>query len=334
MEDDPRIVTPSLICRRCCTTKKKFVPHVTAAVLSFIVFLHIMFSSEQKNIHLFFSYRVDDVTTTTTKQKRSNHDDDDDDVSTFQSSSSIPPAVIIKPPYQIVEFGEERSGSTFMQQLLYAVVRVKTPPDQNVSMLAKSLGSREENFVTKSHKEIPDLLHQIERRSDISVFVSTKDIQNMKYSTNVTSKALYIQESDNLKSCSICEVDSYKGLFNLSDADVKNVKDYLSAFEVLRLCCGMQMSRWERMRLHGCNVTKEEKARPGYPNCESLNKTEFELLMASEPGGIKYIGMHPMFNWNQVGDCKRFDKMIIEGKDFNGLKFKSCDRLRRSGFGF
>ena len=244
--------------------------------------------------------------------------------------------VVLQPPYRIASLGEPRTGSTFMHQLLYAIVRIKTPADKNVQVLRNKPGDG--NFVTKSHyikKTKHFLRNQIEKGS-VSIFISTKDREHVQFDRNISSKALYIQETVNLRACSLCEVDAYKDIFNLTDAEIQHVKDYMAIYEILRQCCGSQMSRWERMRLHGCNITEEDKTRPDYPQkCENLNKTEVELKMASNPGGIKWSGMDKIFNWMKVGDCKKFDKVVANGSDFNGKKFttsvKTCNALKRKG---
>ena len=125
--------------------------------------------------------------------------------------------------------------------------------------------------------------------------------------------------------CSTCEVDNYKDIFNMTDGEVKRVKDYMETYVIIRRCCGMQMSKWEMKRLHGCNITEEQKKRPDYPHCELINKQQIEKKLADNVGGIVHHAQDDPFNWKQVGDCKKFDDKIIAGKGFNGEKFKGCD---------
>ena len=249
---------------------------------------------------------------------------DDTQLQEAKGASSRP----LRPPFQIVLFGEPRSGSTFNHQLLYALARIKTPPDQEVQMLKNSAPLNGTGYVAKVHfpeRRLGEASNWRERvmNGNISLFISTQDSEDIKFNSSFTSHALHVQELANLRSCSLCEVDAYTEIFDLTDTELRRVKDYIGAFETIRQCCGLQMSKWEQMRLVGCNITEEEKLSPTYPHCEDRNKTEAELILASRPGGIDYVGLDPRFNWAEVGDCKKFDNMTINGAGFNGRKFST-----------
>lgn len=237
-------------------------------------------------------------------------------------ASSLP----LQPPFRIVLFGEARSGSTFNHQLLYALARIKTPPDQEVRMITNSAPLEGTSYVSKTHfpKKIGknEKLHERVMSGEISLFISAHDKEHTKFESRFTSHALHWQEVTNLRSCSLCEVDAYAEIFNLTDTELRHVKDYIGSFETIRQCCGLQMSKWEQMRLAGCNITEEEKLSPAYPHCEDRNKTKAELILASRPGGITYVGLHERFNWMKIGDCKKFDEMTIDGAGFNGKRFQ------------
>mmetsp|Transcript_45937 Transcript_45937/g.53745 ORF Transcript_45937/g.53745 Transcript_45937/m.53745 type:complete len:326 (-) Transcript_45937:91-1068(-) len=303
------------------------------------VLVAIRFATEE---HIIFglSYPLDVETMTTeldsiTDDKKSSTNLDPDIHK--KNPRKIKADVILRPPYRIVQFGEVRTGSTFMHQLLYAIVRLKTSPGERINMYHEGSIPRS-NFVLKCHSEksCPRLVSLVKKKK-VSVFISTSDRENIHFPSTIKSRALHIQETINIRACSLCEVDAYKGIFNLTDTEIQRVKDYMATYESIRQCCGLQMSRWERMRLHGCNITEEDRARPDYVQCENLNKTEVELKMASNPGGIKYNGMHPKSNWMKVGDCAEFDRKVVMGSGFSPKKkkfvtsVKECNALKGKG---
>ena len=68
--------------------------------------------------------------------------------------------------------------------------------------------------------------------------------------------SILTQNRDKLEECSACEIERYIPIFDLSDDDVTSLKQHMHDFEILRQCCGLQMSKYEMLRLHGCDVTQ------------------------------------------------------------------------------
>ena len=99
----------------------------------------------------------------------------------------------------------------------------------------------------------------------------------------------------------------------------------MSKYEILRRCCGYQMSKYERLRLHGCNVTQYQQQNQthhyDYPWCENYNLTKIELDFTFNSQNIKYHSgeIERKINWNQPGDCLYYRNEIqYNNKDFNG----------------
>jgi len=150
------------------------------------------------------------------------------------------------------------------------------------------------------------------------------------------------QSKQDLVNCSLCEIDRYRPMFDLSNEEIQMLKNYMSKFEILRQCCGTQQSKFNRYRLHGCNVTELlEESTPNihYPYCENRNLSEIELEYESIlPEGVTtYPGQKEArgtLSWNQPGDCERFESLIRDdGWDFNMMersKFTGdCDAFAR-----
>jgi hypothetical protein len=230
----------------------------------------------------------------------------------------------LKPPYRIIQYGEMRSGSTFQYVLLQAIISLKSQQDPSaMPLIVKFPGSNTlrkkihaDSFLLKVHNI--DILTP-EDLDNISVFSSVKHPDRKKY----FYPALYTQIHSNLLSCSLCEVDNYAPYFDLSEEDVRHIKYFLSKYEIIRRCCGLQMSKYEMMRLQNCDMTPY-RALPDYPNCEQYNKTEIELELVENPGGIMFKAFNnPEYDWDELGDCKYFDDLIVkEGLGFNGKRVR------------
>ena len=129
----------------------------------------------------------------------------------------------------------------------------------------------------------------------------------------------------NLYNCSLCEVDYYRPLFNLTNEDITILKEYMMYYQILRQCCGFQMSKYNLYRIHNCNVTKYKEL-PEYPNCESHNITFVETQFAYHQP-IPYMSLNPKLLWNVPGDCEKYDTEIVTQNLHNNnhkIKFKGC----------
>ena len=103
------------------------------------------------------------------------------------------------------------------------------------------------------------------------------------------------------------------------------LKSHMKSFGIIRRCCGLQMSKYEMQRLHGCNVTKY-MGRTSYPRCEQYSPEEMRAIeeaLASSPVPFRFAS--PEYNWEKPGDCARFkDEIVFKGKGFNGKPFVGC----------
>lgn len=247
----------------------------------------------------------------------------------------------LKAPYRIVQIGLPRSASTFQFELLHVIVGMRGHQSSSrlidsgitASVIDEKTGKElkgirkhlyvseinNSSFVARSHA-IPNFTADFYDSNGIVLFESVPQLSKKR-----VRNALYTQDLSSMYNCSLCEVEKYQQLFNLTSAEVEDVKEYMHYFERLRQCCGLQMSKFNRLRLHGCNVSQYHSL-PSYPNCEAENLTLVEhsfnahlLRNYSRTNGYQ-------FNWANPGDCARFDAVIISGKDFNGMPFEGCEK--------
>jgi hypothetical protein len=258
----------------------------------------------------------------------------------------------LKPPFYIIQYGPSRTASTFQSQLLSIIVGLKSKQsitmDQKLqhtfamSSIAGRKRDKKYGFVLKTHNQgqVYKTIDAFQQKFGItvSVFMSSNEIsmnENESMISNSTTKinVLHDQTFANMSNCSLCEINNYyKPIFDLSNDDVTLLEEYMKNWEILRQCCGIQQSKYNRYRLHGCNMTQLYKEKPtnNYPYCENYNLPDIENNIVSMSKDIVY--RHPNDNdnngklWSKPGDCKRIDQIIINGGEMNKVyKFKTCD---------
>jgi len=224
-------------------------------------------------------------------------------------------------PYRVVQIGAPRTGSTFQFELLKAIVHLKSPTGSDVltthvaltddiNDVLTDIFQKTKSFVLKLHVEA-EILKELQSQGDILVFASS----------DIVPYASYVQDRKNLVACSMCEIENYQPLFGLTTNEVQILKEYMSLFEKIRQCCGMQMSKYEIMRLNGCDMKKHVE-KPDYPMCEQYDFTDIERKFEANP--IPYHEKNPELLWAKPGDCARFNSEISSGKGFNGSIFDGC----------
>jgi len=225
-------------------------------------------------------------------------------------------------PYRIVQIGVPRTGSTFQFELLQAIVHLKSPTGSETTHLVNNpvltyLDFRKtKSFVTKVHAETK-IIKELQSQGDIVVFASS----------DIVPYASYVQNRNDLVACSMCEIENYQPIFGLTTNEVQILKEYMSLFEKIRQCCGMQMSKYEIMRLNGCDM-KNYVNKPDYPMCEQYDFTDIERKFEASP--IPYNEKNPLLLWAKPGDCARFNLEISSGKAHNGSVFHGCSACASS----
>ena len=211
---------------------------------------------------------------------------------------------------KIVQLGQARSGSTFQYRLLCAIVRLRRKDVQckwhpYMKVTDEEFTNPNISFVHKTHTPVAEF-QSLHHESKIHVFSSG----------NMAQYAHYNQKKDNLRNCSSCEVEKYRCLFNMTNVEVTFLQEVMEMWGILRRCCGFQMSKYERLRLHGCDIKRFQNL-PDYPNCEQYNLTKIEEKFLSFPH------TH-MNNRDGYDNCEVSRTEIVQGKDFNGAPFQSC----------
>ena len=245
----------------------------------------------------------------------------------FVVAGGVHASPVLKPPFRVVQNGQPRTGSTFQTTLLYAIMSVKSPPGSKVLIESRNREKLHDavvdgilsnhSFIVKTHAGDNNnlFLEILQRIGIVSVFSSGAR----------APFAMYNQQLDRLLNCSLCEVDRYKALFGMTNAEVAMVKEHMRMYQILRRCCGSQMSKYRRLQLHNCDY-EQFKSYPDYPWCENEDLHAVETAFAQSP--VPYhLSNSPKWNWNKPGDCDRIDQYIIEGLDMGGTPFQGCEKL-------
>jgi hypothetical protein len=230
---------------------------------------------------------------------------------------------------------EEYIGTTYFNNAIKNGFVLKT---HKISWINKLLDTFT-NMIdvnTVDNNEQQQQQEQEQRRRQVAIFVSREDIDDNIDDANADadsennkdsydeSNIVLVQSYKELVNCSLCTIDSYKHIFDLSDDEIVFLKQYMSKYEILRRCCGFQMSKYERLRLHGCNVTEYQIAPNSvhnYPWCENYDLQKIEIAFTNNSKGIQYHSGENIrkVNWNKPGDCTYFENEIrYNNKDFNG----------------
>lgn len=238
------------------------------------------------------------------------------------TSSTTEKRKIIEPPFHIVQIGKPRSGSTFQFVLLKAIVALKMPPPQIVISGYRRKVPKDEmlemirnetSFVFKTHLETT-CLAELHEEGLLTIFSSGGLARQV---------SLYNQKKESLYNCSLCEIEKYRPFFGLTDEQVHFLTVFMQQYSILRQCCSPQMSRYERQRLNGCNMTKYEHLKE-YPHCEKhdLQSVEDDLFASR-------IGMSPFVTENgrfaSVRNCIESRSWMSQNNGFNGRRFEGCD---------
>ena len=216
-------------------------------------------------------------------------------------------------PVQIVQVGVPRTGSTFQFTLLCAMARLRHGRVDcrydSSPIKRKKLGSG--SVVLKTHWRGNQWLKKMHMQGNIHVF-----------SSGDTDRYGHVnQQRKDLIECATCQVERYRCLFQLSDHEVAVVKTFITTWGTLRRCCGSQMSKYERLRLHKCDI-RSHVNRKDYPHCEKLDLEGLERRFLTIPLPFDRQGFYP----GKIGDCSRSRKEIVNGQDFNGKKFQGCPK--------
>jgi len=184
----------------------------------------------------------------------------------FESSNVGQHAVFFRRerlPRTVIQFGTPRTATTFEFQTLCAVMSVlHTSEPKPVLCTFESeltyVENPEQFRVLKTHQSVSDWPANMVDDATW-VFATTEgthgavEISAIKNKFDIEPK--YVQSVQDLKDVGTKLTYDYQSVFNLSDQQIHDVYDYMSLWDVLRQCCGCQMSKhWRDVLLQKTNA--------------------------------------------------------------------------------
>ena len=165
----------------------------------------------------------------------------------------------------------------------------------------------------------------------IFITARTKE-QGQKMADDLTKSGRIVSLIQDLETLSEIKADGfldlYADFFDLPSHYLPMLHDYYILWEKLRVCCGVQMSKYWRYELNASTWKKALDPHP-HPFCGSLdidavekafmNTTIFKMIEDSNNGGVGSI-LRPSLKDDALdgGYCSRYNKAVqAEGLEFN-----------------
>jgi hypothetical protein len=135
----------------------------------------------------------------------------------------------------------------------------------------------------------------------------------------------YTQYIEDLEVRKLGVLFDYKQLFKLSDTEMRELYQHMRYWDVLRQCCGLQQSIYNRMVLHNISLAEDSYLDLGYPACEVYNITQVESSYLNSVVSVKFPhDLRVDFTERLVypGYCQDMEDLIRNGTEFKpGQKF-------------
>jgi hypothetical protein len=160
------------------------------------------------------------------------------------------------PQSMIVTWGPKRSGSTLQSQVLCALAAVAHPDD------AGAIECRWVEHLPRSSREIRHHVIKTHELDLVKGVVEGKEFPRVSLFTTGEFSAGDAKRPSWFKPEMVADYETvlrrghapvweYQPFFNVSVQDMTDVARYMEVWEVLRLCCGSQMSKSYRSKLTG-----------------------------------------------------------------------------------
>lgn len=183
-------------------------------------------------------------------------------------------------PNTIIQFGEARSGST-LQFTTLCLLMLLLHEDEAMSVgCFFNTGQVSKYRVIKVHNF--SFVEEI-APSDTWIFMTVVDKKHQELRLKVEHENLTIKnivDLDEVGRMGFYIANRYQSLFGLSDEKMLHILEFLRYWDILRVCCGQQMSRDWRNKLAPQKdyIENHDPHSLAYHACEMFNISQVEQL--------------------------------------------------------
>ncbi|XP_053385513.1 uncharacterized protein LOC128550453 [Mercenaria mercenaria] len=210
-----------------------------------------------------------------------------------------------KVPDCIVQYGLHRTATTLQFQILCLIMAILHEDEMNsVGCYHEKKKSTKYNVI-KTHN-VSRLLTKIP--SDTWIFMTSSEAltseekhemsMNRQKVRNKNFTVPYIADIDLVSKRGHNIVYEYQTFFGLSNETIQHIVEYFRYWDILRICCGLQMSSdWRNQLSPSANyITRHGLHSPSYPACEMYNISQVEQLLINTYAFRKFAHIDSLRN--------------------------------------
>ena len=189
-------------------------------------------------------------------------------------------------PRLLIQYGQPRTGSTQQFQCLCVILHLLKPTlnvecktgvanSSTAGIPSTYALSSSHAAVIKTHSGVPNHLGEHQSAWLFATASSESEVQRLRsaHPANSAFPLKYVQFMAELSRRGYTLAAEYRSVFGLSDEQASQLVEYMQPWEVLRQCCGKQMSEIYRAQLQ--HRTPSYVSGPD-PGCSAYNLDEVE----------------------------------------------------------
>ena len=225
----------------------------------------------------------------------------------------------------LVQYGDGRSGSTFQWYVLCTIMRIINNYSSKAFSCKKNIFKI--HYPDRSVRRIMSEFDNMFKDPNMHIyyFLSSRDMKVNATMFGGNHTVVYMQRLTDLVERKLGVLFDYQQLFNLSDMEMRILYQHMRYWDILRQCCGLQQSIYNRMVLHNVSLAPNSYLDLGYPACEVYNITQVESSFLKTTVSVKLPGaLWVDYTARLVypGSCQDMEDLLRNGTDFKlGQKF-------------
>ncbi|KAL7530405.1 hypothetical protein ACHAWF_003363 [Thalassiosira exigua] len=245
-------------------------------------------------------------------------------------------------PIHMLQFGPARTATTLQYMCVCLSLLLKLDDSEvfvNGSQMIKQLQCFYSDGSARLHRNIlqPRVFksHQAashfgsnKTKEDIPIFTTAATKRDaVKLRSKLTNdgfkKVMYVQDLETVAERGHHIIDDYAHIFSLSSFQRNELLEYMRYWDILRICCGKQMSnKWRMEQWPEWKIGKEfiDTHDPRYPACSMFNIDEVERLFLNTTLHKRIKGHSIAAGVRHLNGtyCSCYNKLVkTQGVEFN-----------------